>query len=217
GIAFPLGVALGVCYGWTAVWAVWKVSHGRTTTAEELADARCRSLRLGQVIALIGVSEWFATGLIFPAAIHLLAGHFEFKDYLHFFLSLAACGLIAAAFPYLGTTWLALRVYYPALLASSSPGEREVRLLETIPSQAGFYLAIAAVVPMLAVLLVILGSFENRIASGLLIVAGLAGFLAAWFTYNQIRSDIAALSIATRASDSFGVGTETDMGMSKFE
>ena len=212
GIAFPLGMALGVFYAWPAVWAVWKVARGRPTTPEELADARCRSLRLGKVIALIGVSEWLATGIIFPAAIHLLAGHFEFKDYLHFFLSLATCGLIAAAFPYLGTTWLALRVYYPALLAGSSPGDREVRLLEGLPQQAGFYLAVAAVVPMLAVLLVILGSFENRIASGLLIVAGLAGFLAAWFTYNQIRSDIAALSIATRASDSFGVGTETDGG-----
>ena len=76
--------------------------------------------------------------------------------------------MIAAAFPYLGTTWLALRVYYPALLGSSSPGDREIRLLEGVPRLAGFYLAIAAVVPMLAVLLVILGSSVNHLASSLL-------------------------------------------------
>ena len=213
GIAFPLGVALGVAYAWSAIWAVWKVARGRPTTPEELADARCRALRLGQVIALIGVAEWLVSGIIFPVAMHLLAGHLSAQNYLQFFLSLAACGLIAAAFPYLGTTWLALRVYYPALLSSSTPTDREVRLLESIPNQAGFYLAIAAVVPMLAALLVIVGGVASQFASGLLIVAGLVGFLAAWFTYNQIRSDIAALSVATRASDSFGVGTETDVGM----
>lgn len=217
GVAFPLGVALGCAYAWPAIWSVWKVARGRSTTPDELADARCRSLRLGQVIALIGVSLWLVSGIVFPVAMHLMAGHLSTENYLQFFLSLAACGLIAAAFPYLGTTWLALRAYYPALLSSSSPTDREVRLLESVPNQAGFYLAIAAVVPMLAVLLVIVGGLASRFASGLLIVAGLAGFLAAWFTYNQIRSDIAALSVATRASDSFGVGTESDFGMTKPE
>ena len=217
GMAFPLGVALGCAYSWPAIWSVWKVARSRSATPDELADARCRSLRLGQVIALVGVSLWLVSGIVFPIAMHLLAGHLSAENYLQFFLSLAVCGLIAAAFPYLGTTWLALRVYYPALLSSSSPTDREVRLLESVPGQAGFYLAIAAVVPMLAVLLVILGSSENHLASTLLIIAGLIGFLAAWFTYNQIRSDIAALSVATRASDSFGVGTETDLGNSKFE
>ncbi|MCE9528311.1 MAG: serine/threonine protein kinase [Planctomycetales bacterium] len=217
GVAFPLGVALGCAYAWPAIWSVWKVARGRSATPDELADARCRSLRLGQVIALVGVSLWLVSGIVFPVAMHLLAGHLSAENYLQFFLSLATCGLIAAAFPYLGTTWLALRVYYPALLSSSSPTDREVRLLESVPNQAGFYLAIAAVVPMLAVLLVIVGGLASRFASGLLIVAGVVGFLAAWFTYNQIRSDIAALSVATRASDSFGVGTESDLGMSKFE
>ncbi|MFN0021655.1 MAG: serine/threonine-protein kinase [Pirellulaceae bacterium] len=217
GVAFPLGVALGCAYAWPAIWSVWKVARGRSVTPDELADARCRSLRLGQVIALIGVSLWLVSGIVFPVAIHLMAGHLTAENYLQFFLSLTACGLIAAAFPYLGTTWLALRVYYPALLSSSSPTDREVRLLESVPSQAGFYLAIAAVVPMLAVLLVIVGGLASRFASGLLIVAGLVGFLAAWFTYNQIRSDIAALSVATRASDSFGLGTESEYGNSKFE
>lgn len=217
GAAFPLGVLLGCAYAWPAIWSVWKVARGRLATPAELEVARCRSLRLGQVIALIGVSLWLVAGIVFPVAMHLLAGHLSAEQYLQFFLSLATCGLIAAAFPYLGTTWLALRVYYPALLAGSSPSDREVRLLERIPSQAGFYLAIAAVVPMLAVLLVIVGGLASRFASGLLIIAGLVGFLAAWFTYNQIRSDIAALSVATRATDSFGVGTESELGSSKFE
>lgn len=217
GIAFPLGVALGVAYAWPAIWAVWKVARGKPTTPQELADARCRSLRLGQVIALIGVTEWLATGIIFPAAMHWRAGHLSPQQYMQFFLSLATCGLIAAAFPYLGTTWLALRVYYPALLASSTPGDREIRLLEGVPRLAGFYVAIAAVVPMLAVLLIILSSPESHLASSLLIVASLAGFLAAWYTSNQIRSDIAALGVAARASDSFGTGTESEFGNSKFE
>lgn len=217
GVVFPLGVALGCAYAWPVIRSVWKVARGRLVTPDQLADARCRSLRLGQVIALIGVSLWLVSGIVFPIAMHLLAGHLPAENYLQFFLSLATCGLIAAAFPYLGTTWLALRVYYPALLSSSSPEDREVRLLESVPGQAGFYLAIAAVVPMLAVLLLIVGGLATQFASSLLIISGLVGFLAAWFTYNQIRSDIGALSVATRASDSFGVGTESELGSSKFE
>lgn len=210
--AFPLGVILGSLYAWPVVKMVWRIARGLPCTPEELAAARLRSLRLGQVIALIGVTEWLIAGVVFPLCIRLMAGHFPTHGYFHFFLSLAACGLIAAAFPYLGTTWLAVRVFYPALLASSTPDMREQRALAAIPQQAGVYLAIAAVVPMLATLLVIFAAPANKLEASLLIVAGLIGFVAAWLAYGRIRGDVGALNVATRTTDTFGMGTETSDG-----
>ena len=216
GIAFPVGVVLGCGYAWPLVRVMWMMARGTPIPPRELADARMRALRLGHVIALIGLVEWLVAGVTFPLSVHLLTGHPPTGNYAvfysHFFLSLAACGLIAAAFPYLGTTWLSVRIFYPALLSSGTPDDREQRVLEQIPQQAGFYLAIAAVVPMLAALLVIMTAAEHKFVAGLLIVASLIGFVAAYIVFGRIRSDVVALAIATRASDTFGIGTETDMG-----
>ena len=74
------------------------------------------------------------------------------------------------------------------ILASQTPDDREIRLLEGVPRLAAFYLAIAAVVPMLAVLLIILSSAESHLATSLLIVASLAGFLAAWYTSTRFAA-----------------------------
>lgn len=207
GTAFPLGVALGSGYAWPVVRLVWRLARGLACAPDERAFARRRALRMGQVIALIGLAEWLLSGILIPVLMHLLAGRFTTMDYLHFFASLAACGLTATAFPYLGTTWLAVRVFYPALLASDAPDPREQQSLAELPQQAGYYVAIAAVVPMLAMLLVLFEARENRLLAGVLMAAGLIGFVAAWLAYGRIRSDVEALTIATRATDSLRVDT----------
>ena len=212
GIAFPLGVILGVGFAWQLMTTLLRTRHGEKSPAEQLTWARRRALSIGWIIAAIGVGEWLVAGIVFPMLLHLLAGSFSPRGYLHFFLSLAACGLIAAAFPYLGTTRLALRVIYPGLLVNSTPDAREVRQLHGIPQQAGWYLFLAAVVPLIAVGLVIVTVDEGRFWSGLLIVSGVAALVAAYFTYRGIASDVEALTIATRPMETlstFGTSSES--------
>jgi serine/threonine protein kinase len=212
GIAFPLGVILGVGFAWQLMTTLLRTRRGEKSPAEQLTWARRRALSIGWIIAAIGVGEWLAAGIVFPMLLHLMGGSFSPRGYLHFFLSLAACGLIAAAFPYLGTTRLALRVFYPGLLANSSPDDpAEQRELHAIPQQAGWFLFLAAIVPLVAVGLVIVTVDEGRFWSGLLIVAGVAALVAAYFTYRGIASDVEALTIATRPVESLGAfGTSSE-------
>jgi serine/threonine protein kinase len=215
GIAFPLGVILGVSFAWQLMTTLLRATRGEKVPAEQLTWARRRALSIGWIIAAIGVGEWLVAGIVFPMLLHLLAGNFSPRGYLHFFLSLAACGLIAAAFPYLGTTRLALRVLYPGLLVNSTPDARELKQLHGIPQQAGWYLFLAAVVPLIAVGLVIVTVDEGRFWSALLIAAGVAALVAAYFTYRGITSDVEALTIATRPVETlstFGTTSESFEG-----
>ena len=210
GIAFPLGVILGVAYCWRFVQTLLRVRRGERVSADELAWARQRGLSLGQIIAAIGVGEWLIAGMLWPIIMHLLAGDFPASGYFHFFLSLAACGLIAAAFPYLGTMRLAVRVFYPMLLGTHAPEPTEAVQLEAIPQQAARFLFLAAVVPLVAVGLVLLSRVEEgRLWSGLLIGASVAGLVAAYFTYQRICRDVAALSYLARPVETLGTASES--------
>jgi hypothetical protein len=43
----------------------------------------------------------------------------------------------------------------------------------------------------------------------LLLTVGLGGLLVAWLTYQSLRADVAALSLATRPADAFGTSSES--------
>ena len=90
--------------------------------------------------------------MIWPVALRVAAGPppAGAAAYVHFVLSLAACGLIAAAYPYFLVTFLAVRVMYPALLGSAAPDAEALRRVER---ELGRYRAAATAVPLVAVAL----------------------------------------------------------------
>jgi serine/threonine protein kinase len=215
GMAFPLGVLFGVIFAWKLVATLVRLRQGLKLPPAELVAARRRGLALGWMIAAIGVGEWLVAGILFPLVLHASSGGgLTASDFTHFFLSLAACGLIAAAFPYLGTTRLAVRVFYPALLGSDPPELPELRQLHAVPQQAGWFLLAAAVVPLVAVGLVIMAVQEAQAVqfwSAALIAASLVGLVAAYWTYRGITRDVEALAIATRPLDTLGTfGTTSE-------
>jgi serine/threonine protein kinase len=217
-ILFPLGVVLVLYYAWPMARAVRSLVHGNSPPLEELLTARMRSLRLGHWIAWVGLTLWIVAGIAFPVGIHLLAGD-RLSDktpytithlYAHFLASMFLCGLISCSFPFLATTWLSVRAYFPTLLASAAPEPGEQRRLWAVSQWAGRYLVGAVVVPFFATaVLVASGSDEGRHYTIILILASVIGFIAAYFTYQRIRADLAALSIATRPIDQLGTTTDT--------
>ena len=91
------------------------------------------------------------------------------------------------------------------------PDVSEQRQLLTLSRQAGYYVFVAAVVPMLACLLLVLSGSEVRVFTIVLIVAGIAGFAAAYVTYQRIREDLADPS-SRRPADMIGTTTDTVEG-----
>jgi hypothetical protein len=166
----------------------------------------------GQVAA-VGLCLWLVAGIAFPAYIHSRTGSFPANGYVHFLLSMLACGIISCCFPFLGTTWLSVRVFFPALLGNSAPDAAEQQRLLALGRYAGYYLFTSPVAPLLAVLLIMLsGQLNNqdtRAATAVLIIIALASFAAAYVTWQRIRADLEALSVVARPSDAIGITTET--------
>jgi hypothetical protein len=138
-----------------------------------------------------------------------MTGYFPFEGYILFAFSMGMCGGISCYIPFLATTWLSVRIFFPALLASSSPDASEQRLLLALSWVSGQYLFVAAVVPMLGTALILLSDVQDKSFTLILIIAGFLGFFAAYATYQRLRADMIALSVATRPAEMLGTTTDT--------
>jgi hypothetical protein len=190
---------------------------GDAPNPELLRLARNRAIVIGHRIAIIGMSLWMIAGLAFPIGIHAISGHGYPLVYVKFILSMFACGIISCCLPFLATTWLTIRVFFPLLLANSTPEPGEQKKLMTLSWWAGFYFAVSPVAPLVAVLVLLLSSplaassnsYDPRLAVGGLILASIAGFVAAYFVWQRIRGDLAALAVVTRPPDQIGTTSQT--------
>ncbi len=71
---------------------------------------------LGHKTAFFGMVLWLSAGVIFPIALATRVPAFDYQSAIHFFLSLAVCGTIAAAYPFLGMSLIAVECWYGILL-----------------------------------------------------------------------------------------------------
>jgi serine/threonine protein kinase len=211
GILYSLGTFLVLYSAGPIARALGRLTRGEPTDADTLLSARRRAIVLGHCVAAVGLSLWIVAGLAFPLFIHVRAGNFPLSGYLHFFLSMLACGIISCCFPFLATTWLSVRVYFPALLANSAPDASEQRSLANLGRQAGYYLFTSPVAPLLAMLLVMFSEsdVDARPAMLILVVVAIGGFGAAYLTWQRIRADLEALSIVARPADMIGTTTDS--------
>jgi serine/threonine protein kinase len=196
GFFFPLGMLVfGLAIRPVAA-ALGRVRAGDPPGPGELACGRARALRLGTVAAAACTACWLVAGVLWPVALRAAAGPPPQGGgvYVHFLLSLAVCGLIAAAYPYFLVTFLAVRVIYPALLGPDGPGPADPPALRRVDRDLGRYRAAAAAVPLLAVALLASRGAANLAAVAALSAAGLAGVALASVIEGRTRADLAALA-----------------------
>src|SRR5262249_54837812 len=103
-----------------------------------------------------------------------LAGGLPTAFFLHFVASLTLCGLIAAVYPYFAVTLFAVGGLLPVLLRAGPepPGPAD---LVGPAKRMSLYLFLAAAVPMLAVLALVMIGSENRFPPPGPVSAGGAG------------------------------------------
>ncbi len=203
GVLFPLAMlAVGVAL-WPVVRGLGRVRAGDPPGAADLARLRRRTLRLGEITAGVCVACWVAAGVVWPAALRLAAGPPPAGPgvYAHFLLSLAVCGLVAAVYPYFLVNFLAVRVFYPALLGPAGLAPADGPALSRVERDLGRYRAAAAGVPLLAVALLAFRGSSSPYAVAALGVAGLAGVALAYVIEAQTRADLAALAGVPAADD----------------
>jgi serine/threonine protein kinase len=206
GIFFPLGTVILFLAIRPTRWR-----PDRAGPAEERAWRRARCLRLGTMAAAVCVGSWLVAGVVWPMVLQLFAGPPDqgSEAYLHFVVSLAVCGTMAAAYPYFVVTYQAVRVLYPAHLGPDGLAAIDVRALRRVGRELSFYWAVATAVPLVAVAPVALLVYEHAnakresqllfayvVALAILSVTGVIGTFVAWLLQGRIRADLAALSEA---------------------
>ena len=146
--------------------------------------------------ALACVGCWAAAGVVWPLALREAAGQPPQGTgvYAHFLLSLVICGLIVAAYPYFLITFLAVRVFFPALLGPDGLRPSDAAALRRVERELALYRAAAAAVPLIALALLASHGGSGRVTSAALSGLGLLGVGLAYLLEGQTRADLAALA-----------------------
>jgi hypothetical protein len=169
---------------------------------ELIETARLRSLRLPFFAAALGMTLWGLAGATYPLLLPL-----TWMQAIHFALSLIVCGMIAGVYPFFTTAYLAIRVFYPALLTASPAAPSEQQPLRGLVKETGGTLLCTVVVPLIGASMVYVGQrfgLQNilvDIALAGLFLAGVAGVIIAFRMYQRIRDDVEALVEAAQPTD----------------
>jgi serine/threonine protein kinase len=227
-----LGIVNAVAYTTgigSMLWLAWPVfiavgPKPTPATPEELAEHRARCLRLGDYLAKIGITLWAASGVVIPIWLAMVAGVNEETSsktapIVYFLISQLLFGVIASTLSYFIMTFIAVRYFYPRLLARGLADHHEVSQLATVSRRMRFYLSIAISVPFIALILLARSETDKTLTT-LLGIAGLAGGLLSFVIDRIIRDDLAALAqvvnpvgstlASTETTDSFLTGSRTD-------
>ncbi len=191
---FPLGFLIALILMRPIVKAISEVLSGRP--ANDWATHQLMSL--GRRAALVGGCLWILGGCVFAVVLSRTDHDFPRIEAVHFVMSMLICGGVAAVYPYFGVTALATHLYYPVLVRRSLQDASFDHHAEAVRLSSSWFLIQAALIPMLAIVLLI---SRDVIAKDVILVAvgasalGLFGsfwlyqrIVAAWETMGEILS-----------------------------
>lgn len=191
-IAFPAGI---LSSGWLvgSVAKATRINSRNRLTPSELTEQRRRCLNLGNVAAGVGLTLWLIAAPVYPISLHLMLGSVPAQLYVQFLASLTLCGLIAAAYPFFAVTFVAVRCFYPALVDWGTMSDEDRAGLKALGRQTWIYLALAACVPMMSIVVLALTNPGNYKALIVLAAGGMFGFGIALTAFGLIQRDLSTL------------------------
>ncbi|MGE3314827.1 MAG: serine/threonine-protein kinase [Planctomycetaceae bacterium] len=199
GVAFPVGVGLAIYLTWTVWQGIRELKLGKVSL-EQVRVLESRCLRLGNYAAWIGVTLWTISGPVYPISINAMVGDVPLHAHVHFFASLALCGMVAAAYPFFLVTLFSLRVLYPALLEADPSQVGDETTLQKLGVAMPRFLVTAAALPLgaIALLLVTINFFPETLGGGgnfsmsVLSLGGAIGFVLIFWLYRELNDDLDA-------------------------
>jgi eukaryotic-like serine/threonine-protein kinase len=150
-IAFPLGGLLLILFAGRVERSLRKARSGQSVTPEEIDW----TWRFGHRAAAICGGLWLIFGILFPVTMLAYEPDLSASDFVHFFMSLAICGGMALIYPFFGISLLSTYLYYPQLQSNTMQDEAYFERSRWLRRQSDRYLTFAAVVPLLAIGLLI--------------------------------------------------------------
>ncbi len=203
GIAYPIGVTVGLYLFWPVVQAVRR-SAQRVRTPKDSEDdvmpiARARSIWIGDYISWITLALWSVSGVIFAwwisREVASLGEQVPRNLYAHFIPSQILWGLITSVQVFFLTNVLALRAYLPALVVIGQNAGDDVSRLEALKQRSGWYFGVAIATPFVAMLL-LTADIKYITQVGTIAGVGLLCSLVAFYLRGLIQRDVEALAVA---------------------
>ena len=219
-VAYLFGIALLLSLAWPMLRALKAANRGQKLEKEHWAKVRRRCLRYGDWAAGVSAAEWLVSGVVFPAWMQAYEGvgaSLGYSHYLHFLVSQALCGILAATMTFFCVTFVMVRVVYPGLLRAAPAAETELSQLQSLGWRTWIYFGLAVSIPFLAVIFVwveraLRPQVETQPSGAIVVMAavGLVGFILAFLMALAIRTDLEALVVAIRPPGETVGGSLTD-------
>jgi hypothetical protein len=186
-IAFPFGVFWAL----RGVRGVYPAVLSRRPAGPEI---RKRTLYGGLNAARVCMILWLVAGFAYPVMLSEFAGRIPLWAHLHFVLSLSLWGLVAAVYPFFSLTWLHIKAFYPPMIDLTDPTIAEdAPHLRSIRSWCEAAAVLSAVVPLLAVVILVATQSEARPAMLIAAAGGLGAFVVSSLTFRELREDLGTL------------------------
>lgn len=197
-IAYPTGLGL---IGWLTWLLLRFAADSETRSKPDLQKSviiQKRCLRLGHYAALICTAEWIIAGIAYPVSMHYAIGSLPVTAYIHFLGSLLLCGLIAASYPFFGVTYFSLHTIYPRLIQNSDFTQLAPDSYQQLKRLSWVYLIMAFLVPTLSIASLAMINLDDKIAIGILTVAGTLGAVSIFRIFQTLQADLDALEELSR-------------------
>jgi len=201
-LVWPLGIVLAVYSIRYVIFVPRRLRRGPAPPAEALARARHDCLVASERVVFVVIGLWVMSGVTFALTLQFVSGGMPGRSAIHFVGSHAVGGAIAIAYPFFLLTFYIVRSVYPELVAHGQTDARDAEQLRALSRRLSRYLAIAASVPLLAIMAV---SFltapeiaEIIVPIRVVCIGGIAAFIFAYWLSRMIESDIQALERVIR-------------------
>ncbi len=202
--AFPIGIAVGIYVAKKRLRLL-----KAPPPSETLHPGGTAMLFLGLFVALLAVAMWCAAAVAYPIVIHWVMERGASPTlYVHFLASLTLCGLLAATYPFFLVTLLSVRWFVPAIIRRGISLGPSYRTFESLMSLMRQFLIMAALVPLLSILLTLIFWQEHRNYLITITVSGIGFAVLYYLLYRPMEEDIAALAeLAPDHPGELGVGS----------
>jgi hypothetical protein len=181
-VLFPLGLALGI-------WKMWPMLRGSAAAKRGEPPSRqglAVTWTIGHVIACISGSLWIIGGLIFPFGLMAMEPEYRFGDAIHFFASLSICGGVAMTYPFFLVSLISVLCLYPQMVRPVLYDSEFDARRQWMLRRCRQYLALAAMVPLLALVLLAFRDQVPRVIVLATIGTTALGLLASFLAYQWI-------------------------------
>ncbi|MEV6658638.1 serine/threonine-protein kinase [Nocardia fluminea] len=196
-MSFALGAVILVFLSRHAILVPRALRAGRRVSAETLGLAGRQSLYLGDRAVVVAVLFWVTAAAILPATVKLSTGELATRTTVQFLTSNAIGCAVAATYAFFLITFYIVRCVYPIFLQRGHLFRTDAAALRGLLQRCGWYLAVAASIPLIAMVAITLLPTEDllptMVSLRVVYLGSVVAFLGAYVLFRAIEADIRAL------------------------